>query len=220
MQWFFWIIPKCPNCFVLGMDVFNFDPHNFIMDYHGIGFRECASEVARYLVGFEGLDLQDPLRLRLMSHLQCFSAQRDMALSSSQQSPAPSPWFSSLPAMPTPQYPSFASSRSSHSRDFPMYSSRSSAEGRPSSGSSAKSAETSGSSRGSPRMAHQIPVSPIALNASTLLGGFGRASVVLPEGPKQPSPVRPYRPWGTELAYWSLRKVSERTNKILPEPEH
>lgn len=183
------------------MDVFNFDPHNFIMDYHGIGFRECASEVARYLVGFEGLDLQDPLRLRLMSHLQCFSAQRDMALSSSQPSPAPSPWFSPLPAMPTPQYPSFASSRSSHSRDFPMYSSsRSSAEGRPSSASSAKSSETS-SSRGSPRVGHQIPVSPIALNASALLSGFGRPSVIVPEGPKQPSPVRPYRPWGAELAY-------------------
>ena len=47
------------------------------MDYRSVGFRECASEVARYLVTVEGLDIQDPLRLRLMSHLQCYSAQRE-----------------------------------------------------------------------------------------------------------------------------------------------
>ncbi|GFR25195.1 hypothetical protein TNCT_592991, partial [Trichonephila clavata] len=34
-----------------GMDMFNFDAHINLQDYHGIGFRECASEVARYLVG-------------------------------------------------------------------------------------------------------------------------------------------------------------------------
>lgn len=65
------------------------------MDYHSIGFRECAAEVARYLVSCEGLDIQDPLRLRLMSHLQCFAAQRELAAKSanwgygSQYPPAP-----------------------------------------------------------------------------------------------------------------------------------
>ena len=49
------------------------------MDYRSVGFRECAAEVARYLVSVEGMDLQDPLRLRLMSHLQCYSAQREAA---------------------------------------------------------------------------------------------------------------------------------------------
>jgi YRPW motif-containing protein len=49
------------------------------MDYRSVGFRECAAEVARYLVTAEGMDIQDPLRLRLMSHLQCFSAQRELA---------------------------------------------------------------------------------------------------------------------------------------------
>lgn len=48
------------------------------MEYHIIGFRECASEVARYLVSIEGMDIQDPLRLRLLSHLQCFVAQREL----------------------------------------------------------------------------------------------------------------------------------------------
>jgi YRPW motif-containing protein len=49
------------------------------MDYHNIGFRECTAEVARYLVSVEGMDVQDPLRLRLMSHLQCFAAQRELS---------------------------------------------------------------------------------------------------------------------------------------------
>ena len=53
------------------------------MDYHIIGFRECASEVARYLVTIEGMDIQDPMRLRLMSHLQCFAAQRELSVKSS-----------------------------------------------------------------------------------------------------------------------------------------
>ena len=56
-----------------------YDPHKFAMDYHNIGFRECAAEVARYLVSVEGMDVQDPMRLRLMSHLQCFATQRELS---------------------------------------------------------------------------------------------------------------------------------------------
>ena len=73
------------------------------MDYHSLGFRECASEVARYLVSIEGLDLQDPLRLRMMSHLQCYSAQRDLAQKQAQTSwgfPHPTP----PPPPPVPNY--------------------------------------------------------------------------------------------------------------------
>ncbi|XP_063848903.1 hairy/enhancer-of-split related with YRPW motif protein 1-like [Scylla paramamosain] len=62
-----------------GLDALAYDPNKFAMDYHNIGFRECAAEVARYLVTIEGMDIQDPLRLRLMSHLQCYAAQRDLA---------------------------------------------------------------------------------------------------------------------------------------------
>lgn len=61
-----------------GVDSIGFDPQRFARDYHIIGFRECAAEVARYLVTIEGMDIQDPLRLRLMSHLQCFVAQREL----------------------------------------------------------------------------------------------------------------------------------------------
>lgn len=59
-----------------------FDAQRLAADYHVVGFRECASEVARYLVTMEGMDIQDPLRLRLMSHLQCFVAQRELQLKS------------------------------------------------------------------------------------------------------------------------------------------
>lgn len=73
----------------IGLDALAYDPHKFAMDYHNIGFRECATEVARYLVTIEGMDIQDPLRLRLMSHLQCFAAQRELA---SKQASTVSPW--------------------------------------------------------------------------------------------------------------------------------
>lgn len=80
-----------------GLDTFAYDPQRYAMDYHSIGFRECAAEVARYLVSCEGLDIQDPLRLRLMSHLQCFAAQRELAAKSAN-------W--GYPSTPVPQYPS------------------------------------------------------------------------------------------------------------------
>ena len=65
--------------FIAGVDSLGYDPQRFAMDYHIIGFRECAAEVARYLVTIEGMDIQDPLRLRLMSHLQYFVQQREMS---------------------------------------------------------------------------------------------------------------------------------------------
>ncbi|BFZ11040.1 hypothetical protein BsWGS_14079 [Bradybaena similaris] len=68
-----------------GLNSYNFDPHAVAVDYRSVGFRECAAEVARYLVAVEGLDLQDPLRLRLLGHLQCYSAQREAAAKASLQ---------------------------------------------------------------------------------------------------------------------------------------
>uniref|UniRef100_A0A1A9X3P1 Uncharacterized protein n=1 Tax=Glossina brevipalpis TaxID=37001 RepID=A0A1A9X3P1_9MUSC len=40
---------------------------------------QSKAEVARYLVTIEGMDIQDPLRLRLMSHLQYFVQQRELS---------------------------------------------------------------------------------------------------------------------------------------------
>lgn len=91
--------------FFPGVDSIGFDPQRFAMDYHIIGFRECASEVARYLVTIEGLDIQDPLRLRLISHLQCFVAQREISVKSTVAGVSGSNW-SSLQNSFQPSYPS------------------------------------------------------------------------------------------------------------------
>ncbi|CAG9855492.1 unnamed protein product [Phyllotreta striolata] len=87
-----------------GLDSFAYDPHKYAMDYHGMGFRECVAEVARYLERIEGLDVQNPLRLRLTSHLQCCAAQRELA---SKQATA-GPWTypgSQPPYTPLPPSP-------------------------------------------------------------------------------------------------------------------
>ncbi|XP_068189127.1 hairy/enhancer-of-split related with YRPW motif protein 1 [Antennarius striatus] len=54
-----------------------FDAHALAMDYRGLGFRECLAETARYLSIIEGLDGTDPLRLRLVSHLNNYASQRE-----------------------------------------------------------------------------------------------------------------------------------------------
>ena len=53
------------------------------------------------------MDLQDPLRLRLMSHLQCYSAQRELSLKSSATHTG---WNPS--AFTTPTYPTLSSTHS------------------------------------------------------------------------------------------------------------
>ncbi|XP_034017424.1 hairy/enhancer-of-split related with YRPW motif protein 1 [Thalassophryne amazonica] len=54
-----------------------FDAHALAMDYRGLGFRECLAETARYLSIIEGLDNTDPLRIRLVSHLNNYASQRE-----------------------------------------------------------------------------------------------------------------------------------------------
>ena len=49
---------------------------NRCSEHHSAGFRECMGEVSRYLVAVEGMHIEEPLRLRLMSHLHAFSATR------------------------------------------------------------------------------------------------------------------------------------------------
>ncbi|XP_043539890.1 hairy/enhancer-of-split related with YRPW motif protein 2 isoform X1 [Chiloscyllium plagiosum] len=59
------------------------DAHALAMDFMSIGFRECLAEVARYLSSVEGLDSSDPLRLRLVSHLNTYASQREAAVMTS-----------------------------------------------------------------------------------------------------------------------------------------
>ncbi|CAN0126299.1 unnamed protein product [Lampetra planeri] len=77
------------------------DPFSFAMDYRSMGFRECLSEVARFLTVADGASASraDPLNCRLLSHLHSYAVQREAHLSQSQQQqqqpaliPAAAPW--------------------------------------------------------------------------------------------------------------------------------
>lgn len=82
-----------------GLDSMSFDPQRYALDYHVIGFQECVSEVARYLIAHEGMDIQNPLRMRLLSHLRCFAAQRELSMKSA----APAANQNWTPSTPTYQ---------------------------------------------------------------------------------------------------------------------
>ncbi|TWW68485.1 hairy/enhancer-of-split related with YRPW motif protein 2 isoform X1 [Takifugu flavidus] len=45
------------------------DVQTLALDFLSLGFRECMTEVSRYLSAVEGLDACDPLQARLLSHL-------------------------------------------------------------------------------------------------------------------------------------------------------
>ncbi|KAM6915201.1 hairy/enhancer-of-split related with YRPW motif protein 2 [Xenentodon cancila] len=53
--------------------------HALALDFLSLGFRECVTEVSRYLSAVEGLDSGDPLQSRLLSHLTSCASQRDAA---------------------------------------------------------------------------------------------------------------------------------------------
>lgn len=78
-----------------------FDAHSLAMDFMSIGFRECLTEVARYLSSVEGLDSSDPLRVRLVSHLSSCASQREAAamttsMAHHQQAVHPHHWATAL----------------------------------------------------------------------------------------------------------------------------
>lgn len=79
-----------------------FDAQRYAMDYHVIGFQECVSEVARYLATQEGMDIQNPLRTRLLSHLRCFGAQRELSAKSTGTAAATQNWAPTTPSAYSP----------------------------------------------------------------------------------------------------------------------
>ncbi|KAI1289697.1 Hairy/enhancer-of-split related with YRPW motif protein 1 [Halotydeus destructor] len=221
-----------------GFDAFSFDPHKFAMDYHSIGFRECASETARYLVAVEGLDLQDPLRLRTMSHLQCYAAQRELALKSSAHSsvwnPAafttPSCTFAapsaSVSIVPEPGMPLHSTYSGSHHHHHAHHSGLGGEAG-PSashmmppppplfnSTKSSQSLDTSTptssySNHPSPHNISTVPssASGMAVSSHQMVGPNGQHqyfpnyAAQAPASGQYPSgSVKPYRPWGAEVA--------------------
>ncbi|XP_073957238.1 hairy/enhancer-of-split related with YRPW motif protein-like [Choristoneura fumiferana] len=171
-----------------GLDTFAYDPQRYAMDYHSIGFRECAAEVARYLVSCEGLDIQDPLRLRLMSHLQCFAAQRELAAKSAN-------WG-------YPQYPATPVAQPQHGytelRQEPTTSTASTTVSAPMAVAAPLSAP--------PSYPHYPPAPPPpAPPGPHPAPPVPHYPTPYPHHPTQhqysQNSAKPYRPWGAELAY-------------------
>ncbi|CAH0390614.1 unnamed protein product [Bemisia tabaci] len=222
-----------------GMDALAYDPskkNSYAMDYHNIGFRECAAEVARYLVTVEGLDIQDPLRLRLMSHLQCFAAQRELATKQPTGwypgNPPATPTPGNLYATPTPMspvthqlLPPSAIPHHHNTHNSSLDSSGSSlANSSMNSSSFNNSANSNTSCESSPPMVKSDPHSsaPTTLTPLTTVTSAGNYHHSyhhqnpsmnphyhhnLPPTPQsnyshsQSAQMKPYRPWGAEVAY-------------------
>lgn len=216
-----------------GLNSYNYpDPHNVAVDYRGIGYRECASEVARYLVAVEGMDLQDPMRMRLLSHLQCFSAQREAAAKATIQNTS---WSSMTTHAPiNNQYGtgnsmqsmgSMISSQQNNQSDLTM-STHSSHQGIAAVSFSEARISQPESIHGNLRLASSMnmplhgqisnmnPSAGQQVSPSLIPQLHGQFPVSLNTMQSMMSQngsnnhynnnsVKPYRPWGSELAYWT-----------------
>ncbi|KAM8796105.1 hairy/enhancer-of-split related with YRPW motif-like protein [Eudromia elegans] len=69
------------------------DARALAVDYRSIGFRECLTEVVRYLGILEGQNAADPIRLRLLSHLNNYVAEMEPSPVAAALLPVPAwPW--------------------------------------------------------------------------------------------------------------------------------
>ncbi|XP_061822909.1 hairy/enhancer-of-split related with YRPW motif protein 1 [Nerophis lumbriciformis] len=192
-----------------------FDAHALAMDYRGLGFRECLAEAARYLSIMEGLDNTDPLRIRLVSHLNSYASQREAGLNHLSWGSA----FGSPPAHLThplllrQQAAPLAPPRSVSSSPLSSSSSSSSpAETHPAGRRSASG--TPHSDQAPVRASSVVPapvLHPTKLSAPLLssisafpfpFGAFPLISPVAalsPPAPTTPTVGKPYRPWGMEI---------------------
>lgn len=202
-----------------------------------MGFRECATEVARYMVSVEGMDVQDPLRVRLMTHLQCFAAQRE--LSSKQVVPAPtanSGWpfaaappphgsYAPPPALPPSNAGHFNNATGSHNQNgqfdqshlnygmmdgnAAFHPSAANPSTRLTASASVSQPHSSGVMSITPTMTTLQPVATSGVHPGAASGyphvnphPFASLDPRNPGGyPNSGNSVKPYRPWGAELAY-------------------
>ncbi|XP_066158313.1 hairy/enhancer-of-split related with YRPW motif protein-like [Euwallacea fornicatus] len=200
-----------------GLDSLAYDPHKYAVDYHGMGFRECLAEVIRYLERIEGMDSQNPMRLRLTSHLQCCAAQKELALKqassapwtygSSQTYPLPSPNHGSLNTHQPPPLPPPIHTQNVHhdlghydvstscTQSIPPISSTDSRLA-PASTSllTPLTTTTSSALAYSPHHQYPPPVNSFGIPPSSHHQNYSQ-SVPTSQG------MKPYRPWGTEMAY-------------------
>ncbi|XP_045481596.1 hairy/enhancer-of-split related with YRPW motif protein 1 [Harmonia axyridis] len=208
-----------------GIDSFAYDPHKYAMDYHGMGFRECVAEVVRYLERIEGLDVQNPLRLRLTSHLQCCAAQRELA--SKQATTSPWGYGSTQPYPPPPPLntlPSAHQTAQSHPitnlnthQPTPIHhhnmhhelghfdvstscaqsssSVQTTDSGRLASSTSILTPLTSTTTSALAYSPHQYPPNTFTIPTSSHHQNYNQSNIPTSQG------MKPYRPWGAEVAY-------------------
>ncbi|XP_035174868.1 hairy/enhancer-of-split related with YRPW motif protein 1 isoform X1 [Oxyura jamaicensis] len=189
-----------------------FDAHALAMDYRSLGFRECLAEVARYLSIIEGLDASDPLRVRLVSHLNNYASQREAA-SSAHTGIGHIPWGSAFGHHPHISHPLLLS-QNGHGNTSTT---ASSTEPHHQSRIAAPHAETSSlrvPPNGSvgpvlPVVTSTTKLSPPLLSSMASLSAFPFSfgsfhllspNMLSPSAPTQSANLgKPYRPWGTEI---------------------
>ncbi|KAL2101919.1 hypothetical protein ACEWY4_003680 [Coilia grayii] len=201
-----------------------FNAHSVAMDYRSLGFRECLAEAARYLSIVEGLDVSDPLQVRLVSHLSSYAPQREVPASGLGHTTWGPAFRNPLPTghhplhalhFPVKQTQQSVSSAGSQSSRSPPSSSpvRLSASSQPSSSSLAKSRSSQITPSGPehdliPSAATKLAppfltsASPLSLSLSAFPLGLATFPLISPSmGPAAAGTAagKPYRPWGTEV---------------------
>uniref|UniRef100_H3AB49 Hes related family bHLH transcription factor with YRPW motif 2 n=1 Tax=Latimeria chalumnae TaxID=7897 RepID=H3AB49_LATCH len=198
-----------------------FDAHALAMDFMSIGYRECLTEVARYLSSVEGLDTSDPLRVRLVSHLSTYASQREAAVMTSMahhHHPLhPHHWTAAFHHLPTAllQQTGLPSSETTLSRLSAMHSSAlltatfahtDSALRVPSAGSVAPCVPPLSTSLLSLSATVHAAAAAATAAAQSFPLSFAGAFPMLPPSASSPQQHssggangKPYRPWGTEV---------------------
>ncbi|XP_048215032.1 hairy/enhancer-of-split related with YRPW motif protein 1 isoform X2 [Perognathus longimembris pacificus] len=190
-----------------------FDAHALAMDYRSLGFRECLAEVARYLSIIEGLDSSDPLRIRLVSHLNNYASQREAA-SSAHAGLGHISWGGAFGHPPHIAHPLLlaqnghgntsitASSTESHhqARLASAHPEAPALRAAPSGGLGPVLPVVTAASKLSPPL-----LSSVASLSATFPFSFGSFHLLSPNALSPAAPTqaanlgKPYRPWGTEI---------------------
>ncbi|KAB0407672.1 hypothetical protein E2I00_016778 [Balaenoptera physalus] len=189
-----------------------FDAHALAMDYRSLGFRECLAEVARYLSIIEGLDATDPLRVRLVSHLNNYASQREAA-SGAHAGLGHIPWGSAFGHHPHVAHPLLLPQNGHGNTGTTASPTEPHHQGR------LATAHPEASALRAPPSGSLGPVLPVVTSASKLsppllssvaslsafpfsFGSFHLLSpnALSPSAPTQAANLgKPYRPWGTEI---------------------
>ncbi|KAM4704620.1 hairy/enhancer-of-split related with YRPW motif protein 1 [Rhinophrynus dorsalis] len=186
-----------------------FDAHALAMDYRSLGFRECLAEVARYLSIIEGLDTADPLRVRLVSHLNNYASQREAA-NSAHTSIGHIPWGGTFGHHPHLSHPLLlAQTPHTNASSTPSTTEahhQSSIPGSPHAESSSLRVPSTGNIASVLPVVASSKLSPPLLSSMASLSAFpfsfGSFHLLSPNtlSPTAPAPSsKPYRPWGTEI---------------------